>query len=376
MKRLHAFAFALSAALGVNVALAQGYGGGGGNGGQGGGNKPPVELSNNLSYPSVMTAGTVTLPGVAGQWSLEGEYPTSMSYGCAVPEDEYPNTSCVSSDGLPLSYDDCVARCGVVPVERIYWQKDPANVWQAENLQNQGTQVANFVDWGDNLEVITWTASSNIRVEVTPFATLPIEQLGFQMWHVFGQGPDEMWGVRATDVEDVAEAGVPYGYLTSNAIVRSPYARLNLAKLSAGVESCTPPSPYADQFIWNAAADNKWGAIQVDDLSFTPELNIGGKFVYGYNWMTKRMVMPIGVDKAGWWRLTFYAPDVQFAADTAIEPPALPDSESPPPTPALVTIQEEGALYVPIVDDLNHITYIDICLGEGRGNSGRPKNPR
>jgi hypothetical protein len=348
--------------------------------GGGGGGKPAVESSNNLSYPAVLTGAGPALPGLPGEWTLNGVFPTNMSFGCAMPEligtAEYPNTSCVTGTGVPLSYDDCRAICGAVPVERIYWQKDSANVWQAQNFLLT-PQSAEFVDWGDNLESVTWTTSSNIRVETTPFAVTEFAQTGFQMWHVFGQGPSELWGVRATDPADLATPGDPYGYTTNYAIIRSPNARIGLTKLNDLAETCASPSPYATKFAWDPVARLWTGATLVLDDEYTPELNIGGKFVYGYNWSMKKFVVPAGVEKAGWWRLTFHAPDVLFTPTTVTTPPVLPDSAPMTPNISLISritiTADEGPLYTPVVDPVNHITYIDICLAEGRGSSGKPR---
>lgn len=367
-----AVVLALGTAVASSMALAAQGGGGGG--------KPATESSNNLSYPAVLTGTGPVLPGLPGQWTLNGVFPASMSFGCATPEmvgtAEYPNTSCVSGVGEPLSYDDCRAICGAVPVERIYWQKDPLNVWQAQNYL-LAPQYAPFVDWGDNLESVTWTTSSNIRVETTPFAVTDVAQTGFQMWHVFGQGPSELWGVRATDPADLAMPGDPYGYTTNYAIIRSPNARIGFAKLNAAVEACASPSPYAASYEWNPLTHLWMGAVQVQDAAYTPELNIGGKFVYGFNWSMKKFVMPAGVEKAGWWRLTFYAPDVLFTPDTVTTPPVLPDSAPMTPNFSLISrimiTADEGPLYAPVVDAVNHITYIDLCLAEARGGSGRPR---
>lgn len=354
----------------------------GAQGGSGsGGGKPATESSNNLSFPAVLTGTAPTLLGAPGQWTLNGVFPTSMSFGCAIPEtigtSTYPNTSCVTASGAPLSYDDCRAICGAATVERIYWQRQSANVWQAENHQAT-PQVAMFVDWGDNLETVTWTTSSNIRVETTPFAVTNLVQRGFQMWHVFGQGPNELWGVHTTDPADLATPGAPYGYATNYAIIHTPNARIGFAKLNSAAETCASPSPYAGSFQWNPTSHLWVGAIQVEDGAYTPELNIGGKFVYGYNWQMKKFIVPAGVDKAGWWRLTFYAPEIQFTATTAIAPPVLPDSAPmTPPNPGLTTriaiAADTGPLYTPVVDFVNHITYIDICLAEARGGSGKPR---
>lgn len=353
--------------------------------------------SNNLSYPAVFTGAGVTLNGTEGQYSLGGAFPASMSYGCAKEEtigtSVYPNTSCVDTAGVPLGYEACAAGpCAGFVVEQIYWQKTAANLWQAETvlppLNETIPRNVTYVDWGDNLETVTWSTRSVIRVETTPFATLsllgdPSTQLGFQMWHVFGQGPSELWGVHA------AAAGAPYVYgdgvnsVMPYAIIHSHMAMVNIAKLEAGASACpTAYTPAGFAPVWNAVTHEWSDACTVHNIPYTAELNIGGKFVYGYNWMLRRDAMCPGYDKAGWWRLTFYTSDDSVVFDNAaipLAPPALPAAcpagqLCPAPAAAILPAAEEsdtGPLYQPVVvSGPDNLTYIDICIGTERGGGG------
>ncbi len=408
-------------------ALAQGRGGGGGNGG-GNGNKPPggEESTTNLSYPANFF-GPSLQTGTIGSFSLSGK----MSYGCAIPETigttTYPNTSCVNTDGTPQSLTDCQSKCVLngeqVQVDRIYWQKDANNKWQAgynwsdSAITPQAPLQVQYIDWGDNLESKSWPVQV-IRVETNTFSSLPTLNPGgasplqrFQVWHVFGQGTNELWGVHTTNpVEGSTEEVVPFVYLNDGGAVEWPYAvnvspkaRLNIAKLN-------PPNPVAcpttannqnwspfqgsSNPLWSfnqITQTGAWvGAAYTNDMLYGAELNIKGSYVYGYNWNLSSEPMTEGADKTGWWRLTFYTPDGSIDFKTISNPiltppPDLPYTAGQIPINPLAAIQpaaEEGEsggmLYVPQADTTNNLTYIDICItgssggggGSGSGGSG------
>jgi len=380
---LTAVLVAVGLALTTPAALAQGKGGGGGG---------HTTASTNLSYPAVYTSTVVITNGVEGQYTLGGNLGETWSYGCAVPVEEFPNTSCIDpATNEFLDYANCQTVCGDVQVERIYWQREsPVAVWQAGSLTSQDSfppVEATHVDWGDNMESQTWSATSVIRVETTAFATLTVNQLGFQMWHVSGKGPDELWGVRATEPAEGA-APLPHVYSSPYAILHAPNVHISFTKLEESASTCPTlpgPSPF-DDLVWNPTA-HQWfrpgGDGELDtyfcvwnDLKYTVELNIGGKFVHGYNWQTSRIApMLCGTyRKEGWWRLTYHsaADAVNFLEGVVLAPPPLPDAAPPPP--AVTTESEEGDtgfLYTPVVDPASDLTYIDICLKPGRGGGGR-----
>ncbi len=349
------------------------------------GSKPVVEATNNLSYPGALTAtATFTLP--SGYYAFGAAFPNGMSWGCNRPEtvgtSVYPNTSCVNDVGIPLTPEACVAPDGKCAgfeadaLEPIYWQKNTANRWQAGYVSGIGSATADAVDWGDSLESVSWKTTSIIRVETNAFADLTLQdtsqspQIRFDMWHVFGQGTNELWGAHANS------ANVPYVYATwPYAVIKTPYARLNMAKLLNGAVTCPPTGlrPDFPDLTWthNVGWD---GLYKLRDIPYTAELNIKGSYVFGYNWNLKSDVVPSDVNKAGWWRLTFYTTDDSVVFDDPTIP-TVPPATTEPPVPMVTAEAEEGdtgPLYAPVVDVDNNLTYIDICIinGSSRGGGG------
>jgi hypothetical protein len=341
---------------------------------------------NNLSYPAVFPSTGVTLSGTEGLWSFAGTLGNGMSYGCAQPETigtaTYPNTSCVNTDGTYMTAEACVAGpCEGFTVEPIYWQKNALNVWQGDSLGPTipvvGAQTATHLDWGDNLESVSWSASSIIRVETGPFATLDTDQFGFQtgfqMWHVSGQGTTELWGAHA------ASATQPYLYESPYAFIVTPTARLNMAKLEAGASTCpTTYTPSGFTPVWDPVTSRWVGTNFLRDIPYTAELAISGKFVYGYVWNLRKDPMPTGAtSKAGWWRLTFYSPEVILDEEALLEPPTLPAAALTALAAAAAEDEgddsegDTGPLYRPVIDEANNLTYIDICITAAKGGGGR-----
>jgi hypothetical protein len=165
---------------------------------------------------------------------------------------------------------------------------------------------------------------------------------------------------------------------------------LNLAKLSPGAVTC-PTTPSADGSspydgegigetppVWNWSTKTWSDALFTADLPYSAELNIQGKYVYGYNWNLKTFNAG-GYDKAGWWRLTFYAGDVDFDDGTIIGPPPVPAAESNLPLLTMASrgaiepaAETEGRLYVARVRGApDYLTFIDVCISAARGGGGR-----
>jgi hypothetical protein len=89
--------------------------------GKGGGGHTEI-TSNNLSYPATMTNTNPAMAGTEGLW----DFGTAMlgkgfSYGCGIPMEEFPNTSCVLDDdpAQALTLEQCQALCGSSEVFRI-----------------------------------------------------------------------------------------------------------------------------------------------------------------------------------------------------------------------------------------------------------------
>jgi hypothetical protein len=334
--------------------------------------------------------------------------------------------------------------CLGLEVSRIYWQKVDVNEWWADDdgISPNPGYVA-YVDWGDALEAVSWNERSVVRVETQPYSAtidgfLPWDntcetaaiaaslnpevvcKVGLQMWHVSGQGITEHWGVRAD------EASVSYNYDSPFQIIKTTNARLNLTKMEAGDALCSQPGEGGqgddppDVGPWNPVTATWGGTCTYSDAPYSVETSVGGKYVYGYNWRMKNVELDSlcpGWVKTGFWRLTFYAPeDVIFddAPAPNVAPPAVPSEvrtlprtvfntvlADPPPEPvidpdaailingyAVVESEDPTAddrLYRPVIDTVNNLTYIDICIvgktqGGGGGGGGpdkskKPKNP-
>jgi hypothetical protein len=258
-------------------------------------------------------------------------------------------------------------------------------------------------------------------VETQPFVDLGQDslpeipagtQLGFQMWHVSGQGITEQWGVRVKD--GATMMGLPYAYQSPYAIVNGGTAQLYLSKLfreAADDQELACPNPEGDAGAVYPADypfdDRTWtqgsgwtNSCNLPIVAYTLEQSVSGKFVHGYNWRMRELSNPLPpatcVDnswqKTGWWRLTFVPnggnTKMAFQDGAAISAPDLP-AAAPTDLTALLAAEEEeeteGTLYTPVVDSLlkadgsagNNLTYIDICIvkkargGGGGGQGGR-----
>jgi hypothetical protein len=402
---------------------------------KGGTGGPPTgeEGTNNMSTPGIQTESATT---IAAYWSspAEAQLGVHYSYGCAVPESEgqfnYPNTSCVDSLGDPTVYysaEQCVAAdypCYGAEVSRVYWQKVVVNEWWADDEgikeSDPSSATVDYVDWGDALEAVSWNEGSVIRVETQPYSsTIPgfdptilscedaaiaaggdasIDcKVGFQMWHVSGQGITEHWGVRAS------EDAVSFNYDSPFQIIKATEARLNLTKLEAESATCSMPggNPGDEPPLNDAWTGSGWGGTcQLSDAPYSVETSVGGKYVYGFNWRMRDVSLEAicpGWDKTGFWRLTFYAPDDVIFDDPLapnVAPPAVPSEVrtlprtefntvlAPLPDAVVLASEEEedptadDRLYRPVVDYANNLTYLDICIiakeGGGGGGGGKP----
>jgi uncharacterized membrane protein YgcG len=410
------------------------------------------EAGNNLSTPSVQSESPVSVPA---RWFVpeEPELGVHYSYGCDAPESDgtfkYPNTSCVDNLGNPSSYytaEQCIdevqpSPCQGLAVSRIYWQKVEVNDWWADDDgRNSAPVEVAYVDWGDALEAVSWNERSVIRVETQPYSStiedyLPWEtsceaaalakepaldpnvvcRVGFQMWHVSGQGITEHWGVRASDEGELDEvvgelpAGTSYNYDSPFQIIKTIDARLNLTKMAPDDAICSQPGEGGEGDLppvvgpWDPVNAEWANTCTYSDEPYSVETSVGGKYVYGFNWRMKNVELDSicsGWEKTGFWRLTFHtdpSDKVMFSAADALNvaPPAVPSAvrvlprdgqfndilADPPAVPEIVVESEDPTaddrLYRPVIDVDNNLTYLDICIvgktqGGGGGGGGKP----
>jgi hypothetical protein len=249
-------------------------------------------------------------------------------------------------------------------------------------------------------------------------------KVGLQMWHVSGQGITEHWGVRASDTPNYDS----YNYDSPFQIIKSTNARLNLAKMAQGSALCPEAggNPGEDPPLvgdWDPIEAVWGGTCRLSDEPFSVELSVGGKYVYGANWRLRDVDM-VDTDcpnwlKTGYWRLTFYVPmgvevngddviltprDIIFDDDQApnVAPPASPAEvrtlprssfntalapvDAPPPEAVLLingipVLEEEDPdaddrLYKPVIDTVNNLSYIDICVTGKTKGGGKTKKTK
>ncbi len=329
---------------------------------------------NNLSYPVILIGGSPTLnePPAGLDYALNGVFWLGW--------EDYV----VGEDGTlaltQLACDPAVSGCPPegFDLSRIYLQKNPLSVWQAAHFDGIPPVQAAYVDWSDNLESQTWTTSSVVRVETVPFASAPAA-LGFQMWWASGKGVDEVWGARTNHpAEGSTDAIVPTGYplYPDYATVYTTTAFLTLQKLAPG--NGVPTAELLGSLVWDPD-QHAWGIPTYDNTTepptftgivvpysinvqnYTAEINVGGKAIYGYNWMVKDTPIKANESRDGWWRLTFSTDlignvsPITFDGVVAMTPP--------PPAVAPAEI-----LYTAKTDPNNPgITYIDIFLAAAKG---------
>jgi hypothetical protein len=171
-----------------------------------------------------------------------------------------------------LAMDSITSGCG----DGNYCPNDPVT----------RAQMAVFLVKAFNLEPSSEEPDLNDCAQAAAAAGLDPEvacKIGFQMWHVSGQGITEHWGVRAGNAEPFDS----FNYDTPFQIVKSTQARLNLTKLAPESAVCPAPggNPGDDPPVvgpWNGAG---WdGTCQLHDEVYSVETSVGGKFVFGYNW--------------------------------------------------------------------------------------------
>jgi hypothetical protein len=257
-----------------------------------------------------------------------------------------------------------------------YIQNDPLNTWQAASI-NAVTEVGfetpvvvSSIDWGDNLESKAWPFGAQVRVETVLYKTLstPMDAYTMQIEDPSVSGLAEVWGTN----------GVIYP--SSEATVYSGTAKLVIQQLLKERDDptlTTTWNPLLSQWTGDIGSplfeSGVWNAVD-GPSGYSAEINVQGKVIYGYNWVTRRTAAGPGD-----YRITFVLDpnsnvtyNTDFDSNTII---VLKEEEEE------VVIQEEPDLAggVAIIDAVNNLTYMDVRLtlksgsgkpGGGDGNKG------
>ncbi len=308
-----------------------------------------TKAGNNLSFPVIWSDGVVKpLRGIYEQPVFDGLYFTADNYDW-------------------------------------YVQNDPLNEWQAQSVNaitEEGYETpveVSTIDWGDNLEAKDWPFGSQIRVETVLYKTLvdPMTAFTMQIEDPTQSGLSEVWGTNGVTYESY------------EATVYSGTAKLVIQKLLKDRDA-TDLDLYwdASQAKWIGDAGDPlfeggvWEAID-GPSGYSAEINVQGKVIYGYNWVTRKTAAG-----AGDYRITFVMDpnspttyNTDFTTNTIIK---LKEEEEE------VVVQEEPELGggVTYIDTENNLTYIDVRLtlqngsdkpgggqGEGKGGGGGGGKP-
>lgn len=302
----------------------------GGGGGGGGGHEA---AGNNLSFPVVWSDGVeLALRGIEGVERFQGPY--------------------FLAGGKPW-----------------YVQDDPGNEWQADNLnavtEGAGTVTVDVVDWGDNLEAKSWPHGSQVRVETVLYEGLspPMTAYEMQARDPSVSGPSEVWGTSGGT------------YPSDVATVYSGMARLVIQRLTR--ERDAPDlsltwDPAQARWTGDAAepvfSGGVWTAVEGPG-GYSAEINVQGKVIYGYNWVTD-----VTGDGPGDYRITFVldeansslaSPNTRFGGATTIAPREEEEA----------AVQAEGGEPdlgggTAAVTPEHDLTYIDVRLTEGESGQG------
>lgn len=272
--------------------------------------RPPVtETTNNLSFPAIAVDGFGIAPLATPSFSVPyaGDYPG-------------------------LTVDEIAALQTAGP---WYPQKTDGNAWQAD-FAAQTAEAVTYVDWGDNIESVSPVVRRPFRLEVVLFKDLlEATMTGYTMAVLeYPSSATELQGANTTQYE-------------------SRYATVISSRPTLVIQFYGEAVPAG--LTWTGTA---WSAGTAVPVSFAPELNVGGKYIYGAS---------VGGWKptvAGWYRITFFVPtgsgvDLSGAqignyADLFGTVPLPPEGE--------VLAEAEGGGATPVVDGTNNLSYADVYV--------------
>lgn len=356
------------------------------------GGRPTTETaSNNLSFPVLWSDDfEKPLPGFYNEYALNGSWWYVWGVDPIDPNAVYDILSCEPD---PLNPDKCLD--GRTPgadgsiVYKAYLQKDLKNQWQAFNATQVGPLNVDQIDWGDDLESVNWSLTSQVRCEVALYETLANKTFmrgevpttlpqypQFPMRHVSGWGIDEVHGL-ATSMD----ASVPtpaYDLVTGDmATVYSHNARFTIQKLNVvNLPDLTNKLKWVPMVGWteidgitenlvNPPLFNKAVYESLDGPGFyNAEINVKGKVIYGYTWKVRTLNQG-----AGYYRLTF---SLDYDESTPVDLNTFFDESTEILLAEEVTIEsEDGGGGIAIIDHANELTYMDILIINKKTGSGR-----
>lgn len=241
-------------------------------------------------------------------------------------------------------------------------QQELGNEWQAE-FENRGSEAVTIVDWGDNIESFDPAVNKPFRLEVTLYKDLGKDALGgditMEAYNMAvlsdPSSPDELQGTNKVT------------YDSKVATVVSGKPKLVVQYLTENIPEGLNWDSTNNVWTYTDSATGKTVTPTVIPVSFAPELNVGGKYIFG---ASQGGFTPT---KKGYYRVTFYMPKDSSIDITAAAIGELDDEGVLQPTVALSA--EGGGGGLPRIDADNNLTYVDINAVAAKGGSNKPGKP-
>jgi hypothetical protein len=292
------------------------------------GNRPPVETTNNLSFPAIAADGFSITELQTTSFLVEytGDYPGLTEDEILWLEDNGP----------------------------WYAQKTAGNAWQAGfALNTVGTDVpVTCVDWGDNIESNNPKLRRPFRLEVVLFKDM---------------GATTLKRYTMEELEYPSSANELQGTNTNSFDFQWATVVSSLPDLVVQYLGTTAPTTAP---TWDANI-SQWKGYPVVPVTFAVELNVGGKYIFGASeggWKP---------DALGWYRITFYAPQT---SDVRLDQGAVVgnflETGVIPTCTEAVSTEAEGGAGKPVIDPLNNLSYVDVQVVGGGGGGGGKKKTR
>ncbi|HEX2866565.1 MAG TPA: hypothetical protein VHO03_05965 [Ignavibacteriales bacterium] len=211
-----------------------------------------------------------------------------------------------------------------------YAQKTSGNVWQAD-FETVTSVGVSFIDWGDAIESVDPKVGIPYRLELS----------------IYNKHDHDMTAYKMAVLEYPSSSSELQG--TNTKTFSSSYPSVISSRGALLVQK------FADGAIltWNGCQWTGTGVDNPTSISFAPELNVGGKYIFGAStggWVPA---------SKGNYRITFYLPGSGVNLKEAI----IADFENPETSKTAENNQ-------PFVDSINNLTYVDVQVTSGSGSGG------
>lgn len=345
--------------------------------GKGGNNAEKDDAGNNLSYPVI----------AVNDFLIAENDTTSFTepFNPALYDSEDADVEYLNTNGYVVTQEDIdnwTPLDFALTVGQKVWfaQKVEGNTWQADFVKVEDDIDVDEIDWGDVIEVVNPMVKTPMRIELTFYKNLDPAtddpMYGYEMAML--ANPSSKDEIQGTNTNDQVVCYSP--------TVISDSPKLVIQYFGTDLEEDNPVTVLEENGIEEDWAATMWVGVEPEPaVIFGPELNVGGKYIYGAaqgGWKP---------DQPGWYRITVYIPEYYTPkpSEENKDPSEIPTQikltyatirpiEEEEETSEEVTISEgdeqgkEPMGATPVIDTVNNLTYVDVWVEEAESNSKKP----